>query len=279
MNTRRVVIKNISSLKSYPRQTEFFGAIDDIREDEEINRLAEDIELNGQLTSIEVLPDGTILKGHRRVAALRRLGRLKVKVIVRKDLDDHPEKTEQEFLLDNQLHRQLSTLQLVRCAERLSELAATAGDREHGELTREWIGRKLNKSGRHVDRLRAIASCPMPIQIACERGDISITLAAKIAKASPATQKKIAKAIENEQGSRVLEIVQQSLPQQSRTDKPSSAYDELRKLARNKLDALDSSVGRVPVDTDDIPTLERLCECVNRLIEHGRELAKNRDQS
>ena len=66
----RVQEWNISDLKPHRLQEAFFPP-----ETQEADReLAADMDANGQEVPIDILPDGTILCGHRRVAAATRLG-------------------------------------------------------------------------------------------------------------------------------------------------------------------------------------------------------------
>lgn len=62
--------RRLIHVKPHPRQAEPFS---DANKDD-LRALAEDIEKTGQLVPIETLPDGTVISGHRRVAAAHLLG-------------------------------------------------------------------------------------------------------------------------------------------------------------------------------------------------------------
>src|SRR5215470_8837572 len=72
----------LTELKPHPRQQEVFADLPD----EQLEELATDMKLNGQLVPIEVLPGGTIICGHQRVRAARKLGWDSVRAIIREDL-------------------------------------------------------------------------------------------------------------------------------------------------------------------------------------------------
>ena len=93
---RKVQHWDITKLKRHPKQAEFFNDLSDT----ELQSLARDIEDNGQLTPVEILPDGTIIAGHQRVRAVKSLGWEKVRVWVRQDLADAGEEAVEKRLLE-----------------------------------------------------------------------------------------------------------------------------------------------------------------------------------
>src|SRR5688500_7536785 len=86
----RVVPIPLASLRDHPRQCELFREPSDA----EIAELAENIKARGLIHPIHVLSDLTIVQGHRRVAAARRLGWSTIPATVRTDLDGDPEAIE-----------------------------------------------------------------------------------------------------------------------------------------------------------------------------------------
>lgn len=101
------------------KQLEMF---DDLPE-AEIDALAADIEANGLRQPIEILPDGTVLAGHQRLRAVRKLGWKEVNCVVRTDLADDPAGAELFFIMDNLNRRQLSPIMKARCVEWRNDVA------------------------------------------------------------------------------------------------------------------------------------------------------------
>lgn len=89
----------------------------------EIDALAADIEANGLRQPIEILPDGTVLAGHQRLRAVRKLGWKEVNCVVRTDLADDPAGAELFFIMDNLNRRQLSPIMKARCVEWRNDVA------------------------------------------------------------------------------------------------------------------------------------------------------------
>ncbi len=72
----------IPDLKTNPDQAGLFTDLPD----SQMSDLATDMELNGQQTAIEILPDGTIICGQQRVRAAKKLGWTHIKARIRHDL-------------------------------------------------------------------------------------------------------------------------------------------------------------------------------------------------
>src|SRR5262249_36553947 len=134
----------VSDLKINPRQQEFFGSDSDVEQD----ALTEDVRRNGLEKPIQIMPDGTILVGHRRFEAVKRLGWAVVDVVVRWDLAEAGEAAcEQFFINDNLLHRRLTGLGKARCVRHLLELAGSWGE-ELKERIAERMGISLRSANR-----------------------------------------------------------------------------------------------------------------------------------
>jgi ParB/RepB/Spo0J family partition protein len=112
---RKVERWGLDRLRPHPKQGQYFAS----PTPHELKELAADLEANGQLQPVEILPDGTILCGHRRVAAARLLGWAAVDLWVR-DLD--PAAAERRLIEDNVHRRQLGKLGLARCYKALKAL-------------------------------------------------------------------------------------------------------------------------------------------------------------
>ena len=102
----------LTDLKPHPQQHEVFADLPD----EQLEELATDLKLNGQLVPIEVMPDGTIICGHQRVRAARKLGWSTVRAIIRDDLAELGKAAVFDRLVsDNLNRRQLDQLTQARC--------------------------------------------------------------------------------------------------------------------------------------------------------------------
>jgi ParB family chromosome partitioning protein len=159
---RRIEEWPVAGLKPYSRQAGFFPP----PPEHEVKELAADLEANGLLQPVEVLPDKTIVCGHKRVQAAKMLGWTHVTVWVREDLAARgPAAVETRFIQDNVTRRQLSPLELGRCYLRLRELAKGAGrDRlanDDPQDLRDQIGQRLGRSGRTLDRYLSVLRTPL----------------------------------------------------------------------------------------------------------------------
>src|SRR5215470_16573551 len=91
----------LAELKPHPRQQEVFADLPE----EQLEQLAADMKLNGQLVPIEVLPGGTIICGHQRVKSARKLGWTTVRAISRDDLAAQGEAAVCDRLVRDNLNR------------------------------------------------------------------------------------------------------------------------------------------------------------------------------
>jgi ParB/RepB/Spo0J family partition protein len=263
----------ISTLKQNPLQQKFFGPADKDLYDTEIQSLAENMSQNGQKTPIEILPDGTIISGHRRLAAAIRLGWKKIDVFIRDDLADDPDAAEREFLNSNATHRHLTQSQVARMLQRQMELEKSNPTREQGISVRDHIGKLLGKSGRNVDRLLEVLPCPPAILAALDRGDLPLKTVRHISKTDKVFQERIATALTEAPPAHAKRIVKQFLPSpRPRRMKPETVCWHLRKIIQEELDSLEGSENRMHVREDDILAFERLIECAERLILRGDEI-------
>jgi ParB-like chromosome segregation protein Spo0J len=177
----------LDALVPFPAQGDYF----DVLSEADLKALADDIKKHGLKQLIEVLPpnaaslpENTILCGHQRARALRRLGRTEVEVRVRYDLASESRETvEAVFLRDNLNRRQLDPLAKARAAARLFE-----GERRRGgmESLRDRVGKTLGMSGRNLDRYMSLLRAPLAVQNAFRAGKLSLVLAARLGGASQA---------------------------------------------------------------------------------------------
>jgi ParB/RepB/Spo0J family partition protein len=180
-NDREIATWQLAKLMPHPKQCQLFGHMPE----HEIQELADDLRRNGQLQPLEILPDGTIVAGHRRTEAAKLLGWDQVDVWVRHDLADDPVAVERRLIEDNLHRRQLGPMGKARCYLRLKELEG--GDRGGRLPDHEWkdlrdrLGKRLGGSGRNLDRYLRILNCtPQEVQDAVEAGRLPLTLAYQV---------------------------------------------------------------------------------------------------
>ena len=105
--------RRISELKVNPLSLAIYG------ENEDVADLAESIGQHGLLAPIIIKPDGTILSGHRRFAAVKELGWEEVECVVRKPKD---EADEEVYVIEVNRSRQKTIRQLMHEGARLKVL-------------------------------------------------------------------------------------------------------------------------------------------------------------
>lgn len=227
--TQRTVTKwKIAKLKDHPRQAEMFGDVDE----GELAALAENMRKRGQRDPVEVTPDGTVVAGHQRVRAAKRLGWKEVDVVVRHDLAAGGEAAvEEHFLEDNFVRRQLSPLARARCIKRLMELeegreAARFGFLKKEELKKR-IAARMGLSARSVSRYLLLLDAPAAVQRVFDRGLITLIVAGRVALLPKKAQAEVARRIEG--GEKPAAVVAEHA--QARTDRSSPGHALVRLVA------------------------------------------------
>ena len=153
----------LHALHQHPRQTDFFMAASPI----EIQELASDLVQRGQQEPIHVCPDGTTLRGHRRVMAARLLGWKTIKAIVRQDLVEPCSSAAiAELINDNVIRQHLDDLALARCYRELKKSHVRSVDENESGDVRDRLAARLQtgKSGRSLDRLERLLQLPRDVQ-------------------------------------------------------------------------------------------------------------------
>ena len=192
--TRRTM--KLTDLKEHPKQQAMFGDLPDA----ELRALAADIKANGMRVPVEVLPDGTIITGHQRARAAKLLGWTEIAVNVRHDLAEAgAAATEAAFIADNLNRRHLSPLGKAACIKRLIELEAgcrTGGlSGRQADRLKAVVAERMGLSPRSVNRYLLILKCPVAVQQAFDRGDLTLTEAGKVALLSSRLQEEVARRI------------------------------------------------------------------------------------
>lgn len=227
---RKIERRRLDELKPHPQQYAVFPKPPEYL----IKELATDIENNGLQLPVEILSDGTIIAGHKRTEAARRLGWNEIDVWVRADLDDDPAAAEIRLIEDNATRGHYSRLVLARCYLREKELRgrsplARVTSNESMEF-RDLMGKRLGLSGRTLDRhLRVVRLTPVEVQNAVETGDVPMAVALDVANLADAAKEQIAAAIREGRNPRdvIDEFLKKSPPTTPPTTPPRKALDML----------------------------------------------------
>ncbi len=187
----------IAELKPHPKQAEMFLDLPE----HELQRLAENIDKNGLENPPEILPDGTLIKGHQRVRAAQSLGWTEIEVIVRHDLAEQGEAAvEEAFICDNLDRRQLQPIEIARCYRRLKVLERKSvwglSQKEKGDL-RDQLAKRFGVSGRTLDRYVRVLDTPQAVQDAAARNELPMIMAEQVAGLDRADREAIAMRIQN----------------------------------------------------------------------------------
>jgi ParB family chromosome partitioning protein len=271
-NDRKIERWAVDRLRPHPKQGQYFP---DARI-HEVAELAADMKANGQLQAVEILPDGTILCGHRRVAAARLLGWVEVIAWVRHDLGDDPAVAEMRLITDNVLRRQLGKLALARCYRALKALESKnldgrLMDYEEQDLRDRLAKRLGGLSGRSLDRLRRVLDhTPPEVQAAVEAGTLPLTLAEQVAGLGEEQRAEIAEEIRA--GGSPREVVRRFLAAAPRRAKKPN--DAKKLLVRALTRALADLRGRLRtlrwITTADEKTFRRGRRLLRLLLEQAR---------
>lgn len=196
MAPREVRKRKLAELREHPRQPDIFSESSQI----ELQELADDMARRGQQEPVHILPDGTIIRGHRRVRAAGLLGWSEIDVVVRHDLATAGEDAQMDELLrDNLIRRRLDDLTLARCYRELKKIErrrgrnATSSSKDLRDRLAARLGTKL--SGRQLDRLERLLDLPRPIQDAISRRELTKDHGRAILALPAANRQKIADAL------------------------------------------------------------------------------------
>jgi ParB/RepB/Spo0J family partition protein len=251
--------------------------------DDEIDKLALDIKLNGLQIPIEITPDYDIICGHGRVEAARKLGRTDIKAWIRHDLgakgDAH---IEERMITDNLLRKHLDPLSQARYYKRLKELSAKLPDAKKGLYqlanNRDVLAEQFNMSGRNMDRICRILTTPKEVQDAVSNNQLTLQAAGEVARLPAATQKKIAAEIQA--GKEPNDVVTPYLPKrQTRHKKVNDARKAAINSIRVIIDDLEDRVGDIRyLGEEEAKDLKRMDELLQQILKNAQVLnATQRD--
>ncbi len=181
-------------LKPHPQQAELFDELPPA----ELKAMAIDMATNGLQHAIDVMPDFTILRGHKRVAAAKSLGWKTIEAVIRHDLVGEPLEGVVNFVItDNLLRQQLGPLAVARCFQMEQALSRTGNRRQFatagGDL-RDRLAKRYGLSGRQMQRYVELLRLPRVLQAAVDQGRLPMTLAARLLNSSH--EQEVADAVE-----------------------------------------------------------------------------------
>ena len=168
---------------------------------DELNELARELEWCELRKRIEVLPDGTIIRGYPWIEALKYLGYLSHDIRVCHDLVTIKRGVlEGEFFYDYLRHCKPGMVTRARIVARLHQLEQQQNHAkpfpadDHVELCSR-IGRALGDSARGASSYVRLIRMPRPLQDAVEDGKLALTKALKVAELDAQQQMEIGEAI------------------------------------------------------------------------------------
>jgi ParB family chromosome partitioning protein len=279
---RKIVDVPVARLRPHPRQAEIYAE----RPDWQIEELAQSMARDGQEEPVEILRNNTIIVGHGRVAAAKRLGWAKIRCIVRSDLEAAgPEAVEARLIESNLTRRQLTKLDMVRSYQRLKELARSQNGRlastpgARGDV-RDQLAKRFGVCGRTLDRWQQVTELPLALQQAVDQSRLPLTAAVKLVGLSQEVLLQIARRLS--QGESARKVVTEHLKKsgKARSAFASALAQLVRSLRRARQDLADEVEDEAPRDALDVLRqgkllLEKLIAQVERDREEGQKrLAK-----
>ena len=244
----------IDSLLEHPRQGDFFSATSPA----ELQELADDLQHRGQQEPIHLCADGkTLVCGHRRTTAAKRLGWKTLRAVVHRDwTDPNAREVIEDLVSDNLLRRQLDDLGLARCYQFWNEnLVLDAA--EKGRDRRDVLAARMNcgKSGRTLERLEKLLELPRDIQDMITSKTVTKDQGGRILKLSAEKREGLYAALRSgEDVKKVLLRFGVTEPKRSKTAADLGA--ELVRFLKKNVDYLEDTIeelDRVQVrDCDDV---------------------------
>jgi ParB/RepB/Spo0J family partition protein len=236
--------RKLSGLKPHSRQAELFGDLPD----HELQRLTESLADHGLDHPVEILPDGTIVKGHQRLRAAEILGWKTIDVIVRDDLAEAGEAaTVEEMIRDNLDRRQLGPIDIARCYHEVRRLHSRCPwdlEWEQKADLRDQLAARFGKSGRTLDRYRRLLKTPRVVQDAVQDGRLTLSLGNFVAGQDRETQDVIAERIAA--GESPKKVVADYMPTKREDDQPVEiAVRRFAKLLERGNEDLGQRVGEI----------------------------------
>jgi ParB/RepB/Spo0J family partition protein len=241
---RRVEPWRLSKLRPHPKQAQIFGDVPE----PELAALTASMRKDGLRDPVEILPDGTILAGHQRWLAAKRLGWKEIDVVVRHALADDDEAADTYMIDSNLLRRQLSLLGRARCLQRLVEIESRCAINElepsRKEEVKAKIGKRMGLTMRSVNRYLAVLHTPREVQTAFDEGAISLVTAGKVAQLQRPQQQAIAKRIA--EGEPAKKVVAEALRGETgAADSVNASWRRVRRTVSREMPKLSGHVAEI----------------------------------
>lgn len=243
----------LTSLKSHPRQLEFFSDTSE----SELEELARDLAERGQQEPIHVSPDYTILRGHRRVRAASLLEWETIRAVVRYDiLDVNSPAAVMDLICDNVMRRQCDELELARCYREMKATHDPESDDLTGDLRDRLAARLMTgKSGRTLDRLVRLLQLPRDIQDMISRNVLNKHQGERILKLPRATREALIVDLQSQEP--VVDVLcRYGVITPTSRNSPQQVGEELLRFFRSHLQALRAEVESL--DSVQIPGVDSL---------------------
>lgn len=196
IETRTITQVKISSLYTHPSQEDIFCETSESA----LEELAEDISRNGLQIPIEILKDGTIICGHRRVQAMLENEEKKIPAIIREDLGDDANDAAviERLVNDNLQRRNLDDLEVARCYKAMKESGLSfEGEGDLRDIIAERIG--CGKSGRTLERQLRLLELPRDLQDMISRGELNKSQGAKILELPKQEQERLVTSLRSDE--------------------------------------------------------------------------------
>lgn len=208
----------VSRLMPHPRQGVFRT-----HTAREIQDLAESLERDGLICPVEILPDGTVICGHGRLAAAKLLDWTTIAVWVRHDLEQQGEGAVfRRLVQDNLVRRQLTKLGMGRAylalKEEEYEAWRMAGQTQAQGDFRDHLGELLGCDGTTAERWARLAVLPLDYDHLIETGLLTQQQAEKIANHLPAD-------IQERLGHKLVAIASSDLHRKAKKEQVRRAVD------------------------------------------------------
>ena len=285
---------DLDLLHPHPEQDNLFAP----PSPQEIQRLSDDIVRNGLRQPIEVLSDGTIIRGHSRVLAAKHAGKTALSAIVREDLDNASEAEVLKALAEDNLNRRhLGPLEIAKSFAVIAGAEVKSADAKSlskaMSAAQQQIATQLGISRKTLQRYLKILDTPLDVQHAVAKDYISMDLALAIHKQKWKQQQKIAAAIKSvvERQEQLRDRLQFELKNAvtdllGDTHQQRQAYTPVAKLVkalRSALEAFGNDDSPKEAHrrwlTEQRPTLVKGQEMLTKIIKEIDELTRERKKA
>lgn len=186
-NSDSIVYIPVNSINAHPKNREYFRDLDKTMKD----KLMEDMRDNGQINPIIVKKNSdntyTVLAGHQRLIAARRLNWPQIKAIIIEISEIEAEKL---LIRDNLFRRHMGGMELAHALDAFSKLSDTNGKKSIRQIAEE-IGENRNKVHFYMKLNNLIPE----FQQLIEDKKLSVTTAQAFTSLSEDDQKKLFEAM------------------------------------------------------------------------------------